>query len=366
MHFSPKSNTKKSKKIHSEQLDLGVTDPKFPATRYQGSKLKIADWIWENIKDIPFETVLDAFGGTACVSYMLKSKNKTVTYNDILKFNNQIGKALIQNSSTTLADKDIDALLVKCPSLNYKSIIQDNFSGIYYAEDEDKWLDIVTQNIYLMEDKFKKAIAFFALFQACIIKRPFNLFHRNNLYIRTADVERSFGNKVTWETPFDVYFRRFASEANRAVFDNGKQNRAINQDVFEINENYDLVYIDTPYISKKGATVNYHDFYHFLEGLVDYPNWHSQIDFKSKHNRLKPVKSLWNDKKLITDAFDSLFQKFQNSVIIVSYRSDGIPTVEELALVLSKYKKEIVEIEKVIYKYVLSHKESHEILLIAK
>ncbi len=44
----------------------------FPSTRYQGSKLKIVDWIWENIKDLEFNTALDAFGGTGCVAYLLK------------------------------------------------------------------------------------------------------------------------------------------------------------------------------------------------------------------------------------------------------------------------------------------------------
>lgn len=357
---------RKSKKSQAGQLDLLDVAPKFPATRFQGSKLKISDWIWDNIKDIPFETALDAFGGTGCISYMLKSHNKTVTYNDILKFNSFIGKALIENSSTTLTDKDIDALLVEHSDISYQSIIQENFHDIFYVDDENKWLDIVAQNIYEMEDGFKRAIAYFALFQSCIIKRPFNLFHRNNLYIRTADVERNFGNKATWETPFEVCFRRFAAEANRAIFDNSKQNRAINQNVFDIQGKYDLVYIDTPYISGKGVGVNYHDFYHFLEGLVDYPDWPNRIDSKSKHKRLKPIKNVWNDKKQITDAFDRLFAKYQDSVIVVSYRSDGIPSVEELEQMMAKYKKEVLEIDKVGYKYVLSHKECHEILLIGK
>ena len=38
------------------------TVSKFPTTRYQGSKLKFIDWIWNCIKDIPFHTALDAFG----------------------------------------------------------------------------------------------------------------------------------------------------------------------------------------------------------------------------------------------------------------------------------------------------------------
>ena len=68
---------------------------KFPSTRYQGSKLKLVDWIINETKNYSYETVLDAFGGTGSVSYSYKKIGKEVTYNDILKFNYQFGKALI-------------------------------------------------------------------------------------------------------------------------------------------------------------------------------------------------------------------------------------------------------------------------------
>ena len=34
---------------------------KFPTTRYQGSKRKILPWIYKNLKDLEFDTALDAF-----------------------------------------------------------------------------------------------------------------------------------------------------------------------------------------------------------------------------------------------------------------------------------------------------------------
>lgn len=43
-----------------------------PSTRYQGSKYKIIDWIDYYTKDLQFDSVLDAFGGTGCVGYMFK------------------------------------------------------------------------------------------------------------------------------------------------------------------------------------------------------------------------------------------------------------------------------------------------------
>ena len=59
----------------------------FPSTRYQGSKAKLVDWIWEQIADLDFTTCLDAFGGTGAVAYRLKQAGKRVTYNDLLRFN---------------------------------------------------------------------------------------------------------------------------------------------------------------------------------------------------------------------------------------------------------------------------------------
>ena len=34
---------------------------KFPSTRYQGSKAKLVDWIWEHVQNLPFLTCLDPF-----------------------------------------------------------------------------------------------------------------------------------------------------------------------------------------------------------------------------------------------------------------------------------------------------------------
>ncbi|PKO22538.1 MAG: hypothetical protein CVU38_08900 [Chloroflexi bacterium HGW-Chloroflexi-1] len=59
----------------------------FPSTRYQGSKVKLVDWIREQIAELDFTTCLDAFGGTGAVAYRLKQAGKQVTYNDLLCFN---------------------------------------------------------------------------------------------------------------------------------------------------------------------------------------------------------------------------------------------------------------------------------------
>ena len=341
--------------------------PKFPSTRFQGSKTKLLNQIWEHLKDIHFESAIDLFGGTGSVGYMLKNKGKQVFYNDYLKFNNLAGLALIENSKEILDENDIDFILSIHSNIDYPDFIQKTFPDTYFTDQENKWLDIVSTNIRQMENKYKQAIAYYALFQSCIIKRPYNLFHRKNLYVRFANVERSFGNKVTWDKPFEDHFISFAKEANDAVFDNRQKNKALNSDAMTLEMAADLVYIDTPYISNKGSAVDYLDFYHFLEGISDYANWYSRIDYKSKHRKFKTEKSIWADKKRITGAFDELFKRYKDSILVISYRSDGLPTPEELIGLLKKYKKDVKEVFRSDYKYALSKNgDSKEILIIAK
>ena len=338
---------------------------KFPSTRYQGSKVKLLDWIWDNLKDLPFETCLDGFGGTGAVGYRLKQEHKQVTYNDVLRFNFYFGQALIENNDTYLTSDEVEWLLTEHSNIEYPNFIEQTFKDVYFTDEENQWIDRTITNMKQLNSPYKFAIAFFALAQSCIIKRPYNLFHRKNLYIRFADVERSFGNKTTWDKPFDVWFRFFVTEANQAIFNNGNTHKAVNCNILDITGDYDLVYIDSPYISGKGTPVDYRDFYHFLEGLTMYDEWETHIDKQSKHLRLERQPNVWTDKKAIHDAFDQVFSRYQDSVIVVSYRSDGIPSEDELTLLLKKYKSDVRVERYGQYKYVLStNSRSDELLLI--
>jgi len=347
-------------------LDLsGVATELVPTTRYQGSKARLIRWIWEHIETRSFDTVLDAFGGTGVVGYWLKQKGKRVTYNDILRFNYLIGVALIENSSAWLSSDEVEALLTRHPGREYDTFVADTFGGIYYTDEENRWLDVVVQNIASLGDRLKQAMAYYALFQACLVKRPFNLFHRRNLYLRLAEVERSFGNKTTWDTPFDVHFRAFVDEVNGLVVDNGRKNRAMNRDVLEIEGHYDLVYIDPPYISRGGVGVDYHHFYHFLEGLARYDEWPGLVDYTSKHRRMRRTYNPWTDPSAISRMFAHLFERFCDSILVVSYRADGIPSIPDLERLLRRVKRR-VDTYTAGHRYVLSTRQTAEVLLIGE
>ena len=361
---------KNIEKIRKNQMQLFRHFPDnkngvLPSTRYQGSKHKILKWIDYYTEGLEFECVLDAFGGTGCVSYMFKKKGKQIFYNDLLKFNYYIGLAIIENSQFILDNNDVDFILNRHSQIKYPTFIYDTFGEIYFTDSENQWLDNVVTNIRQIKNKYKQALAYYALFQSCIIKRPYNLFHRKNLYIRVAEVKRSFGNKKTWDTSFEDHFKRFVEEGNNAVFNNKKENYVFNSDIFNLSVKADLVYIDTPYISEKGIGVNYFDFYHFLEGIVLYDKWPNLIDEKSKHKKIRNEKNEWCHTGKIHQAFENLFKKFQNSILVISYRYNGIPTISELINMLKKYKTSI-QIKQLDYKYVLSNRSSKEVLIIAQ
>lgn len=339
----------------------------FPSTRYQGSKAKIVDWIANTLSDYPVHSVLDAFGGSGVVAHKFKQLGKEVTYNDILPFNHQFGIALIQNTSVILDEQDVAFLFARHNHVSYGSVIQNHFSGIYFTDDENRWLDQTICNLRQFACPYRHALAFFALAQACLIKRPFNLFHRNNLYLRLAEVRRRFGNKTSWDKPFETWMNTFITEANQAVFAGSHPCVSVCHDAAQVPGQFDLVYADPPYISSNGTPCNYADFYHFLTGICQYDQWEEQIDFNSKHRRLKQSENVWNQKTTIHKAFDEFMGAYPGSVLAISYRNNGIPSPEEMQTLLLRHRSTVIVHDYGYHQYALSkNKKTRELLFVGR
>lgn len=352
--------------LKNQNLDL-FSNHIFPKTRYQGSKYKHISWIRDILKNINFNTALDAFSGTSSISYLMKDMGKKVYCNDKMLFNYYVSKALIENNEENITDKDLEKVLKKDSSINYNFFIKETFKGIYYTDDENEWLDILIQNINSISNINKKSMLYWALYQACLIKRPYNLFHRKNLHIREANVERSFGNKKTWDTSFETHFIKFVQEINNSIFSNKKEHKSYCKDIFElkIDDQIDLVYLDPPYIPINGSITEYDNFYHFLNGLSDYDNWKDKIDYNSKNLKIKSCYSLWEDKDNILKGFKKVITKFKKSKIVISYRSDGIPSIEEITKIL-EFNKKIVKVYKKQNQYALSKSKTEEVIIIGE
>jgi DNA adenine methylase len=110
----------------------------------------------------------------------------------------------------------------------------------------------------------------------------------------------------------------------------------------------DLVYIDPPYYSPLSDN-EYVRRYHFVEGLAR--DWKGvEIQQNTLTKKFKSYPTPFSTRKGAADAFDLLFKKFRDSIIIVSYSSNSLPTQDEMVALMAKY-KEHVEVVPIDYTY---------------
>ena len=304
---------------------------RFPSSRYMGSKQAILPFIYEVLNDLPFVTVLDAFSGSAAVSYLLKCMHKSVTSNDFLHFNYHTARASVANSGDCLCSEEIEHLLSPHPAPD--NFVQRTFSGLYYSDEENCFLDNLTANIREIYSSQHQSIALAALVRACLRRRPRGLFTYTGL--------RYDDNRRDLQISMEQQFREAVHLFNGCVFDNGRQSYASNLDVFALplEQQFDLVYFDPPYVSPHSDN-DYSRRYHFVEGLTR--NWEGlTIQNHTLTKKFSRLNSRFDNKRSIYDAFQSLFERYQDSIIVVSYSSNGIPRREELTEMLSHYKRNV-------------------------
>ncbi len=343
-----------------------VIAPRFPTTRYQGSKQRHLGFLRRALERIPAGAALDLFAGTGAVSYLLKQLGHAVHFNDALLANQASGVALIENSGTQVALPRADALFRKVKGRRYDDVIARSFEGVFYLPEENRALDVAAQNLAATEDRIERALLFHALAQACLMKRPFNLFHRANLSLRTREVTRSFGNKATWERPFAELTRAALAAANAAVFDSGKTHRATALDALSCPIEADLVYLDPPYVRADGAAFGYLDGYHFLDGLLDYSRWAAAIDHTRRHLPLSRPGSPFEHARTAPEALESVLERANGARwVVLSYRTDGLPSPSRLRAVLEQLGRRVTVLEQATT-YTLSRRRSAELLFVAE
>lgn len=323
----------------------------FPDTRYMGSKRKLLPSLENIFSQLEFDSVLDAFSGSASVAYLLKTLGKEVITNDYLRFNYHISHAIVENQHQILTDEEVDELCTY--SKESENFIRKTFSDIYYDKKECTFLDSTIFNIHFLENDYKKSIALASLCRACIKKRPRGIFTYTGL--RYDDGRRDL--RVSLEEQFRDAVQMF----NSCVFNNKKRCKAQNEDVFSLRKtNLDLVYFDPPYFSTKSDN-EYSRRYHFLEGLVSY--WsHVEIDHSTKTKKFKRPFSKFNHKNLINEAFEELFEKYQDSILVLSYSSNSLPDANTIKAILRNQGKS-VELMEIDYTYSVGthgHKKNNE------
>ena len=109
-----------------------------------GSKHRLLPWLEGVLGELEFDTALDAFSGSGCVAYLLKTMGKEVRANDFLQFACDLTRATVANSHATLGDDDLAA--VREPAPGGARFIEETFRGIFFADEDNRFLDRVVHH----------------------------------------------------------------------------------------------------------------------------------------------------------------------------------------------------------------------------
>lgn len=336
----------------------------FPTTRYYGSKRRQMDWLREEFGRLEGCTALDAFGGTGAVSYLLSQLGWDVTYNDVFQFNTISARALFSSAKVPLSAASVASILGAVQP--HPGFIHATFAGLYFTDEENAWLDGFMTALGHV-DPACKDLLLHCLFQACLKKRPYNLFHRANLKLRQSRIKVQFGNRTTWEKSFAEHILSTFEEVRqmqRGLSENVRVTAGWSAET--IAPGYDFVYIDPPYFKRASATESYLSRYHFLEGLARYEEWPRMLESGDHLRRIEAsTVSEWTDKRSLAGNIAALIQTHRKAKFAMSYVSGEHPSEEELfALFCDNFSR--VRLSRRAYSRALSKQKFFELLLIGE
>jgi DNA adenine methylase/adenine-specific DNA-methyltransferase len=309
----------------------------YPELRYMGSKKRLLPWIHEVLSTLPFETAADPFVGSGCVAYLLKAMGKSVVASDFLNFPAVLAAATIANSKSRLDGPAVKRLLR--PHDDGPHFIEETFAGIFYTTRDLRFLDRISANIEEIAEPAQQAIARAALIRSCLKKQP------RGVFTISGDLSHYNDGRRDLRLSIEEHFIEQVEAFNRVVFDNGRRHTVRHADVFGLEpKGIDLAYLDPPYVPRSDDNC-YMKRYHFLEGLSCY--WKGvRIMEGTRVKKIEKPYTPFSYRKTAVDAFNRLFGLYRDSIIVLSYSSNGYPAREDLERLLRQYKADVITFEK--------------------
>jgi adenine-specific DNA-methyltransferase len=312
-------------------LDLGleaasslVAPPRtqrYPRLRYMGSKYRVVPHLAGIFAELRFDRALDAFSGSGVVAYALKEMGKEVVANDFLSFPSTVARAVVENGSVILDRSDMEYLL--SPNEDGRDFIRRTFNGLYFPTKDHEFLDAVWSHVDRIGD-YRRDLAIAALCLAAARKQPRGVFTITDF--RYDDGRRNL------RTPLRELFAEAVGDLNRAVFDNGRDNRVVCGDALALDPaGFDLVYFDPPYAPPRDDS-DYIKRYHFLEGLSVY--WRGLTIME--RTATKKI-----EKRFTPFAYKRTIRSALESTIVLSYSSNSVPDQHEVRDLLARVKASV-------------------------
>lgn len=316
--------------------------------RFIGSKqllLKEIDNILLNHLSGNEETFLDLFGGTNSVGLYFKNRY-TIFSNDLLYFSYVHAKAVIENNKEltfsnlnkngisnpfTYLQNENNFIPSQCDY--YQNAYTPKGNAMYLSIENGKRIDFIRNKL----DDWKTEAwitdeEYYYLLSSLIESIPF--------------VSNTTGTYGAYLKHWDKRALKPLELVPLEVIDNGKKNRAFNQDANELVKQIsaDIVYIDTPYNTRQYASN-----YHLLENIAR--NEKPDLKGVTKIFDWSNLKSDYAMKRNAMRAMTNLIQNIDATHIVVSYNNEGIIEEDALISLLKEYAVEgNIEVKRIPYR----------------
>ncbi|NOY09766.1 MAG: hypothetical protein GXP33_13095 [Spirochaetes bacterium] len=299
--------------------------------KYLGSKKNLKGWILDTIVSTAgdLSDFLDGFCGTGAISgEALLRGFKKVTAVDNLSANTVILKAFYNcRVDKKDADSAIDYLNNLRPAAGY---ITSHFSGSYFIKDNCMIMDAVRDEIERLfttgeidAELHDYLVAGFIL----SADRVSNTIGQYDAYLK------HIGSPSVKEGRHLVDTRVYSRFRLKSLKTNHTGNiKVVTGDILTLADsiNADTAYYDPPYNCRQ-----YFSNYHLLENLA---GWNKPPVFgKTKKYRHRKLLSPFSRKRDVKDAFNTLLARTKANRIFISYSSEGLLSVDELAGICKKY-----------------------------
>lgn len=317
----------------------------FPEPQYLGAKYIHRTWIANFIPDNT-RIVLDAFGGSQSIAYMMKQLGKTTLTNDLLNFNNQIGKALIENSYITLTKDDIAILFAENANPAEFNLMESLFADLFFTHEEAAFIDRFRSNVNKLNHPYKQALALATMCRSMSRKVTMGHFAHTKALDYATNPTRIKRNRSLIRPLKEIFLELFP-QYNAAVFNNTKENHSYNCNILDLLprlNTVDLIYFDPPYCN---SHADYQSFYHLLETFVEY--WKDK-QFVNGIKRYEPKRYSGFDKNCeFIKNLNYMFELSQNiPTWLISYNDRSYPNIDTMINIIEQYRH--VRIEQKTYK----------------
>lgn len=209
---------------------------------YTGNKKKLVYSMHDVLRkhNLQFQTVLDAFSGSATVSFLFKMMGKQVLANDLLTSSYMNAVAFVENPGIELSDEEKDFLL-NHDNPNKGSFVEDNYLGAQFRPKgkdcrfnkftlkECKHLDNFRANVDELCSRYLEGLSM-AANAAVVLRLPFgNVDQSNDILKHRVKQDATYGKDSDqpdrrigiyyddeYNLKFDKWFRKYANDFMKA------------------------------------------------------------------------------------------------------------------------------------------------------